>query len=63
MIERKKNGITDLCESGKGKYISGAADFGAAAQRSHGFHTRPLETHLENFSKETLAKFFTNEII
>ena len=29
MIERKKYGITPLCESGKGKFISGAADFGA----------------------------------
>ena len=27
MIERKKYGITDLCESGKGIHISGAADF------------------------------------
>ena len=34
-----------------------------SARRGHGFHTRLLETHLENFSKETLAKFFTNEII
>ena len=23
------------------KYISGAADFGAAARRGHGFHTQP----------------------
>ena len=37
----KKYGITPLCESGKGKFISGAADFGAAARRGHGFHTRP----------------------
>ena len=41
MIERKKYGITPLCESGKGKFISGAADFGAAARRGHIFHTRP----------------------
>ena len=42
MIERKNHGITPLCESGKGKFISGAADFGAAARRGHGFHTRPF---------------------
>ena len=41
MIERKKYGITPLCESGKGKFISGEADFGAAARPGHGFHTRP----------------------
>ena len=41
MTERKKYGITHLCESGKGKFISGAAYFGAAARRGHGFHTRP----------------------
>ena len=41
MIERKKYGITLLSASGKEKYISGAADFGAAARRGHGFHTRP----------------------
>ena len=28
MIERKNYGLTPLCESGKGKFISGAADFG-----------------------------------
>ena len=39
----KKYGITPLCESGKGKFNSGTADFGAAAQRGHGFHTRPSE--------------------
>ena len=42
MIERKKYGITPLCESGKGKFISGAADFGAVARRGHGFHTNPI---------------------
>ena len=42
MIERKNHGITPLCASGKEKYISGAADFSAAAQRGHGFHTRPI---------------------
>ena len=41
MIERKKYGITPLSASGKEKYISGAADLGAAARRSHGFHTQP----------------------
>ena len=41
MIERKNYGITPLCESGKGKFICGAADFSAAARRGHGFHTRP----------------------
>ena len=41
MIERKNYGITPLCESGKGKFISGAEDFGAAARRGHAFHTRP----------------------
>ena len=40
MIERNNHGITPLCASGKEKYISGAADFSAAAQRGHGFHTR-----------------------
>ena len=40
-VERKKYGITPLCESGKGKFISGAADFGTAAWRGHGFHTQP----------------------
>ena len=34
-------GITPLCESGEGKFISGAADFGTAARRGNGFHTRP----------------------
>ena len=33
MIEQKNYGISNLCESGKGKFISGAADFGAVAQR------------------------------
>ena len=42
MIERKKYGITPLSASGKEKYISGAADFGAAAGHGHGFHTQPL---------------------
>ena len=41
MIGRKNHGITPFCESGKGKFISGAADFGAAAGHGHGFHTRP----------------------
>ena len=41
MIERKNYGITPLCELGKGKFIAGAADFGAEARRGHGFHTRP----------------------
>ena len=42
MIERKKYGVTPLSASGKEKYISGAADFGEAARRGHGFHTRPM---------------------
>ena len=42
MIERKNYGITPLCESGKGKFISGAA-----AQRGHGFHTQPYNFHIE----------------
>ena len=41
MIERKKYGITPLSASRKEKYISGAEDFGTAARRGHGFHTRP----------------------
>ena len=41
MIERKRNGITPLCASGKKKYISGGADFGTPARHGHGFHTRP----------------------
>ena len=32
MIERKKYGITPLSASGEEKYISGPADFGAAAR-------------------------------
>ena len=32
----KKYGITPLSASGKEKYISGAADFGAAARCGHG---------------------------
>ena len=41
MIERKKYGIAPLSASGKEKYFSGAAAFGAEARRGHGFHTRP----------------------
>ena len=41
MIERKNYGITHLSASGKEKYISGVAYFGAAVWRGHGFHTRP----------------------
>ena len=40
MIEREIYGITALSASVKEKYISGAADFGAAARRRHGFHMR-----------------------
>ena len=36
-------GIPSLSALGKEKYISGAAVFGAAAQRGHGFHTRPVD--------------------
>ena len=32
MIERNNYGLAPLCESGKEKFISGAADFGTAAQ-------------------------------
>ena len=39
MTERKKYGITPLSVSGKEKYISGAADFDAAARHGPGFHT------------------------
>ena len=39
MTERKKYGITPLSASGKEKYISGAADFGATARHGPGFHT------------------------
>ena len=39
MTERKKYGITPLSASGKEKYISGAADFGAEARHGPGFHT------------------------
>ena len=49
MIERKNYGITPLCESGKEKNISGAADLGAAARRGHGFHTRPINCQKLNF--------------
>ena len=42
IIERENHEISPLCELGKGKFISGAADFGTAARRGHGFHTRPL---------------------
>ena len=41
MTERKKYGIIPLCASGKEIYISGAADFGAAARHGPGFHTQP----------------------
>ena len=45
MIERKNYGLTPLRESGKEKFISGAADFGTAdfgtARCGHGFHYRP----------------------
>ena len=37
----KKYGITPLSALGKEKYISGAADLGAAARHGHGFHTQP----------------------
>ena len=43
----KKYGITPLCEPGKEKYISGAADFGAVAWRSHGFRTRPASCEFD----------------
>ena len=41
MIEQTKYGITPLSASGKEKYISDVADFGAAARRGHSFHTQP----------------------
>ena len=41
MIEGKNYGITPLCESGKGKSISGAAGFGAAARRVMAFIPDP----------------------
>ena len=37
----KKYGSAHLCSSGKEKYISGTADFGAAGLRGHDFHTQP----------------------
>ena len=46
MVEPKNYGIKPLCESGKGKIISGAADFGAAARHGLGFHTRPDSTYV-----------------
>ena len=52
MVERKNYGITQICEAGKGKFNSGAADFDAAARRSHGFHTRP-----ETFEMEPNGQF------
>ena len=43
MTERKKYGITPLSASENEKYISGAADFGAAARHGPGFHTQQIE--------------------
>ena len=45
MTERKKYAFTPLSASGKEKYISGSADFGAAARHGHGFHTQPNYCH------------------
>ena len=56
MIERKKYGITPLCESGKGKFISGAA-----ARHCHGFHTRPYIVKYPTFARSICPPclFFT----
>ena len=42
MIERKNMELQHFEVSRIEKYISGAADFGVAARRSHGFHIQPL---------------------
>ena len=42
---KKKYGITPLSASGKEKYISGAADFGAEARHGPGFHTQQIIVH------------------
>ena len=55
MIERKNYGITTLCESGKGKFICGAADFSAAARRGHGFHTGPTNSTYNLLSYDRFA--------
>ena len=48
MTERKKYGITPYSASGKEKYISGAADFSAAARHSPGFHTQQIIVHFND---------------
>ena len=57
MIKRKKYWITPLCESGKGKFISGAADFGTAAWRGHGFHTRPNNSFFPQWNSLSPSAF------
>ena len=44
----KKYGITPLSASGKEKYISDAADFGAAARHGSGFHTQQIIVHFND---------------
>ena len=53
MTERKKYGITPLSASGKEKYISGAADFGAAARHGPGFHTQQIIVHFNDYRLQT----------
>ena len=49
MTERKKKyEITPLSASGKEKYISGAADFGAAARHGPGIHTKQIIVHFND---------------
>ena len=58
MIERKKYGMTPLSASGKEKYISGAADFGALARYGHGFHTWPC--HMYPQSSNQIGQYLKN---
>ena len=48
MIERNDYVITPLCELGKGKLISGEADFQAAARLGHGFKSTDNRLQFNN---------------
>ena len=59
----KKYGITPLSALGKEKYISGAADFGAAARPGHCFHTRTNKFDKKcNNSNSSLSNSVHDEI-
>ena len=48
-----KYGITPLSASGMEKYVSGAADFGAAARHGPGFHTLQIIVHFNDHRQQT----------